>query len=719
MKKIILFTFIIFNLKCFAQKDSLSKSNSENIEWGSYYYENNEFKKAINAYESVNMKLPSIATRNLSQAYFKLGNKPLALKNIKKIIDSPKVDVEDYYFISQLLDLDPELADQYIEKASRLPISHFELEETKSSSDPLLNYKFHNVSINTPETEFGGYLVPLFDEQGHITEQTMVFYLAKQIDDWTKKIKNKVISENEIFNIFRGRLDMSSLDILDGQVIKTKINSIFQEGPISVHPGLIELYLSKSSGVIDKNNKVQVDLYRADYDEELKGFPMPLDINMKGYSTMHPSLNIEEQRLYFSSDRPGGYGGMDLYYIPLSKVNDSLEIVNLGPDINTEFNEVFPYTSQKGVLFYSNDSKDDENGLDVFMAVNKFVNRWSVSKLQSPFNSDGDDFSFGILKNNIGILSSNRSGGVGSDDLYTFEYKSELLTVKDNYDFKPLDTLIVSNNGVLANDEKKMFSLDPISQLFNKKVTLSDSTKRGYLLLNNNGSFLYKSLLNESVKDSFSYLLSDSFGNSQKEWAIISPIIDQRTEYIFRPIFYDLDKFNIINKFKDRLDEIVKVMNIDSEIKVNVISSTDCRGSKSHNTKLSISRTETVLKYIKDRITDPNRIAGIGIGEIQKDENKTLSYKVIVGSFKNISNIQRLKDEFLKSGIKTKIKETSKKLFRLVISDFETLNEANQYVLKLNKQNIKSWILKDCDCCKIEEQEHALNRKSIFEVTLN
>ena len=719
MKKIILFTFIIFNLKCFAQKDSLGKSNSKNIEWGSYYYENNEFKKAINAYESVNMKLPSIATRNLSQAYFKLGNKPLALKNIKKIIDSPKVDVEDYYFISQLLDLDPELADQYIEKASRLPISHFELEETKSSSDPLLNYKFHNVSINTPGTEFGGYLVPLFDEQGHITDQTMVFYLAKQIDTWTKKIKNKVISENEIFNIFRGRLDMSSLDILDGQVIKTKINSIFQEGPISVHPGLIELYLSKSSRVIDKNNKVQVDLYRADYDEELKGFPMPLDINMKGYSTMHPSLNIEEQRLYFSSDRPGGYGGMDLYYIPLSKVNDSLEIVNLGPDINTEFNEVFPYTSQKGVLFYSNDSKDDENGLDVFMAVNKFVNRWSVSKLQSPFNSDGDDFSFGILKNNIGILSSNRSGGVGSDDLYTFEYKSELLTVKDNYDYEPSDTLIVSNNGVLANDEKKMFSLDPISQLFNKKVILSDSTKRGYLLLNNNGSFLYKSLLNESVKDSFSYLLSDSFGNSQKEWAIISPIIDQRTEYIFRPIFYDLDKFSIINKYKDRLDEIVKVMNMDSEIKVNVISSTDCRGSKSHNTKLSISRTETVLKYIKDRIADPNRITGIGIGEIQKDENKTLSYKVIVGSFKNISNIQRLKDEFFKSGIKTKIKETSKKLFRLVISDFETLNEANQYVLKLNKQNIKSWILKDCDCCKIEEQEHALNRKSIFEVTLN
>jgi len=716
MKKLILFTFIIFSLKCFAQKDSLSKSNSKNIELGSYYYVNNEFKKAINAYESVNQSLPSIATKNLSKAYFKSGNKSLALKNIKKIIDGPKVEVEDYYFISQLLDLNPELADEYIEKASRLPISHSELDQTKSSSDSLLNYKFHNVSINTPGTEFGGYLVPLFDEQGHITDQTMVFYLAKQIDNWTKKIKKKIISDNEVYNIFRGRLDMSSLDILEGKVIKTKINSIFQEGPISVHPELIELYLSRSSGVIDENNKVQVDLYRADYDEELKGFPIPLDINMKGYSTMHPSLNIEEQRLYFSSDRPGGYGGMDLYYIPLSKVNNSLEIVNLGPDINTEFNEVFPYTSQKGVLFYSNDSEDD---LDIFMAVNKFVNRWSVSKLQSPFNSDGDDFSFGILKNNIGILSSNRSGGVGSDDLYTFEYKSELLTVKDNYDFEPSDTLIVSNDGVLVNDEKKMFSLDPISQLFNKKVILSDSTKSGYLLLNNNGSFLYKSFSNESVKDSFSYHLSDSFGDSQKEWAILSPIKDERTEYIFRPIFYNLNKFDIINKYKDRLDEIVNAMNKNSKIKVNVISSTDCRGSQSYNRKLSMSRTESILKYIKQKISDPNRINGIGIGEIQKDENKTLSYQVIVGSFKNINNIKRLKVEFLKNGIKTEIKDTSKKLFRLLIADFKTLNEANQYVIKLNKQNIKAWILKDCDCCKLDEHQHALNRKSIFEVTLN
>ena len=719
MKKFILFTFIIFNLKCFAQNNSFSKSDLQKIEWGSYYYVNNDFEKAIRAYESVDKKLSAAATKNLSRAYLKLGNKPLALSNIRKIIDGPKADVEDYHFISQLLDINPKLANEYIEKASRLPLSHSELDQTKSTSDPLLDYKLHNVSINTPGTEFGGYLVPLFDDQGHITDQTMVFYLGKQIDDWTKKIKNKVISQNEIYNLFRGKLDMSSLDILKGEVIETQINSIFQEGPISVHPGLIELYLSRSSGVIDANNKVQVDLYRADYDEELKGFPMPLEINMKGYSTMHPSINIEEQRLYFSSDRPGGFGGMDLYYIPLSQLNNSLKVVNLGPDINTEFNEVFPYTSQKGILFYSNDSKDDENGLDIFMAVNKFENRWSVSKLQSPFNSDGDDFSFGILKNNIGILSSNRSGGVGSDDLYTFEYKPELLTVKDNYDFNPSDTLVISTSGVLTNDENKMLSLDPISQLFKKEVILNDSTKRGYLLLNKNGSFLYKSYLNESVKDSFSYRLSNSFGDSQKEWTIISPIIDEITKYTFRPIFYNLNKYNISYKYKDRLDEIVKAMNKDSKIKVNVISSTDCRGSQSYNTKLSRSRTESILKYVRESISDPNRINGIGIGELQKDVNKTLSYKVIVGSFKNINNVNLLKAKFHKSGIITEITETTDKLYRLVIGDFKTLKEAKQRVLKLNEKNIEAWVLKECECCDLKEEDHALNRKSVFEVTIN
>ena len=716
MKKFILFTFIIFNLKCFAQNNSFSKSDLQKIEWGSYYYVNNDFEKSIRAYESVDKKLSAAATKNLSRAYLKLGNKPLALSNIRKIIDGPKADVEDYHFISQLLDINPKLANEYIEKASRLPISHSELDQTKSTSDPLLDYKLHNVSINTPGTEFGGYLVPLFDDQGHITDQTMVFYLGKQIDDWTKKIKNKVISQNEIYNLFRGKLDMSSLDILKGEVIETQINSIFQEGPISVHPGLIELYLSRSSGVIDANNKVQVDLYRADYDEELKGFPMPLDINMKGYSTMHPSINIEEQRLYFSSDRPGGFGGMDLYYIPLSQLNNSLKVVNLGPDINTEFNEVFPYTSQKGILFYSNDSKDDENGLDIFMAVNKFENRWSVSKLQSPFNSDGDDFSFGILKNNIGILSSNRSGGVGSDDLYTFEYKPELLTVKDNYDFNPSDTLVISTSGVLTNDENKMLSLDPISQLFKKEVILNDSTKRGYLLLNKNGSFLYKSYLNESVIDSFSYRLSNSFGDSQKEWTIISPIIDEITKYTFRPIFYNLNKYNISDKYKDRLDEIVKAMNKDSKIKVNVISSTDCRGSQSYNTKLSRSRTESILKYVRESISDPNRINGIGIGELQKDLNKTLSYKVIVGSFKNINNVNLLKAKFHKSRI---ITETTYKLYRLVIGDFKTFKEAKQRVLKLNEKNIEAWVLKECECCDLKEEDHALNRKSVFEVTIN
>ena len=720
MKKLILFTFVVFSIKCFAQEeDSLSMTEKQKLKWGEYYYVNNDFNKSINIYESFDKDLPSDAIKILSRAYFESGKNSLAFNRIKKIIDTPKADIEDYYFISQLLDIDPNLSKEYIKKANLLPLDDEILKERDTVSIPIVNYKFNNVSVNSTGTEFGGYLVPSYDPQGHLINETKVFYLAKQIDKWTKKLKNRINTDNEVFNLFHGELDMETLDILNGKPLDTQINSIFQEGPIAVDSKLKELYISRSSAKKDNNNKIQVDLYRAKYDTELNGFPMPLEINIDGYSTMHPSINIEEQRLYFSSDRPGGFGGMDLYYTQLSQLNHYPEVINLGPDVNTKYNEVFPYSSQKGVLFYSNDSEKETKGLDIFMAVNKFMNRWNVSKLQNPFNSKEDDFSFGILKNNIGILSSNRSGGRGSDDLYTFEYKPELFSENDHYSYYPSDTLVISTKGVFENDENKMLSVDPLSQLFLKEVVLIDSTKRGYLLLNKNGSFLYKSNLNESIKDSFSYRLSNSFGKSEKTWAIISPIITEKIKDVFRPIFYELDKFNIINTYEERLEEIVKAMNRDSKIKVNVISSTDCRGDDQYNMRLSLKRTQTILNYVRDRISGPERIYGTGIGEFSENGNKLSDFSVIVGRFKNRSNAEKSKKNLLKREIIVNIEETEDKFYKLVINGFQTLEDAKQKLLSLNELKIKSWILSQCDCCSLSEEEHALNRKSIFKLVNN
>tara|TARA_B100000780_G_scaffold174185_1_gene121968 strand:- start:6986 stop:9148 length:2163 start_codon:yes stop_codon:yes gene_type:complete len=720
MKRIVLlFIVLIISIRCFAQVDTLNKTDMQKLKWGEYYFVNNYYDKSINIYESFDKELPSNAIKILSRAYFKSGKNTLALDKIKKIIDTPKADVEDYYFISQLLDIDPDLSKEYIEKANLLPLNKNKSKVLDTASIPVLNYKFNNVSINSPGTEFGGYLLPVYDLQGHILDETKVFYLSKQIDKRTKKLKNRINSDDEIYDLYQGELNITELDILNGKPLKSEINSIFQEGPIAIDSELKELYISRSSTKKDSNNKIQVDLYRARYDTQLNGFPIPLEINIDGYSTMHPSINLKEQRLYFSSDRPGGFGGMDLYYIPLSQLNHYPEVVNLGPDVNTEHNEVFPYSSQKGILFYSNDSEKETKGLDVFMAVNKFMNRWNVSKLQKPFNSKEDDFSFGILKNNIGILSSNRSGGRGGDDLYTFEYKPELLSENDQYSYYPSDTLVIGSKGVFENDNNKMLSVDPLSQLFLKEVVLIDSTKRGYLLLNKNGSFLYKNNLNESIKDSFSYRLSNSFGKSRKTWAIISPITTKKNQDVFRPIFYELDKFNIIKTYEKRLKEIVKAMNRNSKIKVKVISSTDCRGDDQYNMRLSINRTQTILNYVRERISDPERIYGIGIGEFFENENKLSDFSVIVGSFKNRINAEKEKNNLLKREIIVNIEMTKDNFYRLAINGIKTIDDAKRQLLGLNKLKIESWIFQNCYCCNLSEEEHAQNRKSIFELKTN
>jgi hypothetical protein len=104
---------------------------------------------------------------------------------------------------------------------------------------------------------------------------------------------------------------------------------------------------------LDQNNRVQLDLFKLSIDQIEKAIPIPLSINMKGFSSMHPTVSSSGNKLYFSSDRPGGYGGMDLYYVKIINGEISNEIVNLGADINSSADESFPFIFDDKTLFYS------------------------------------------------------------------------------------------------------------------------------------------------------------------------------------------------------------------------------------------------------------------------------------------------------------------------------------------------------------------------------
>jgi hypothetical protein len=156
-----------------------------------------------------------------------------------------------------------------------------------------------------------------------------------------------------------------------------------------------------------------------------QGWSYPVDFpynNRARYSVGHPCITKDGKYLIFSSDMPGTLGGMDLFYCELSSEGKWLSPVNLGPIINTPRNENFPTLDSEGTLYFSSNGHPGLGGLDVFRAKGSFLNWTSVENLRTPINSSSDDFAMSFFpgSKNEGLFSSNRPGGYGGDDIYSF-----------------------------------------------------------------------------------------------------------------------------------------------------------------------------------------------------------------------------------------------------------------------------------------------------------
>ena len=138
---------------------------------------------------------------------------------------------------------------------------------------------------------------------------------------------------------------------------------------------------------------------------------------------------------------------MDIYYVDLVGEKIS-EPRNLGPDINSQYNESFPFIYNDSTLFFSSDKADNGGNFNIYLATKVISNRWETESLNENINSKSDDFSFGINKLKIGFFSSDRQG-IGEDDMYAFKFNPRLAEVEDFYEYKFLDTLIVAENSVI------------------------------------------------------------------------------------------------------------------------------------------------------------------------------------------------------------------------------------------------------------------------------
>ena len=699
MKNIFIF---LFTLICFFGKSqtsstiSKSNKNENSLKWGDYYSINGEEEKAIKYYSINESNLSSEQRRAFSISLQNRGYLARAAEVLEPLLETKEVSIIDYYNYASLIPENKKLSDEYIEKASKLTFdSNFKTDQKSVET----SYKLKNLSINSEKSEFGAVLLNL--------DNPTLYYLGNQ-----KQRVKRLTAPNQVYNIYKGILNLDSLNLEMVTELDLRFNSKYQDGPLSFDYQRESLFLTRSSNKLDKNNKIQLDLFQLPFEEIEKKIPSPLSINVDGYSTLHPSISPNGKRLYFASDRPGGFGGMDLYFVPLEKGIISGEVINLGPDINTSKDEVFPFLYENDILFYS--SRMTEKGLSIMLAINRIENRWESKLLQKPFNSDGDNFSFSIVKKyKIGFLSSNRIGGKGDDDIYAFDFITNLKGEKDNYNFRRKDTLVVGFNSVLKNDLSLMLTEDPLIEIVPLEVKLIDETLKGDLNFNTNGSFWYVPDQDEKGKDSFTYQIIGADNNSEN---IIVELIPEKIDFngVFRPIYYKYDKYNLETDYKPRLDSLVIKLNEYPDLNVEIASFADCRGSSEYNLKLTEERNQTILNYLRPKITNPERVNAIAYGESKVENNPGYEYAIVISSFKNknkaIAYLEKLTD--LKN---EKIIEELDSNYRVLAGVYQNYKQAKNAMINLNDKGYKGKIYVS-KCRSSSESFHESNRKTTFKV---
>ncbi|MDP2238373.1 MAG: OmpA family protein [Bacteroidales bacterium] len=361
----------------------------------------------------------------------------------------------------------------------------------------------------------------------------------------------------------------------------------------------------------------RLKVYQAEMNSSEKQKFVPFFLNSDTYSVAHPVLTSDLSKIIFSSDMPGGNGGMDLYYCNWENGKWSSPI-NFGPNINTFGNEVFPYLANDSLLFFSSDGLPGYGGLDIFRTSFTKEGKTSIPEnLYKPFNSSYDDF--GLIFNSdlvSGFFSSSRPGGLGSDDIYAFRgFKEQLIAAKEPKLNIPQLSGFVKDKQTLKPIENAMVFL--LNTKTNKvKVLKTDSTGNFKTPIDKDVVYLAKGTKKNFIQDcvQFRFTENDTAMNLSLPRALLLDKLEVDRIFRIDNIYYDFDKWEIRPDAAVELNKLVQIMN-ENPITIELSSHTDSRGTNLYNFRLSQNRAESAVYYIINQGISANRLFARGYGE--------------------------------------------------------------------------------------------------------
>lgn len=469
-----------------------------------------------------------------------------------------------------------------------------------------------NLELNTAFSDYGSYV---HDGMLYFTSARDTGSFTKRVHTWTGAAFTSLYGYN---------LDAEK-DKQQVRRIKGSIKGRFNESSAVVTSDGQTMYFTAnnaSGGVrkYDAGKNTRLKLYRAELKNGKWEHVTELPFNGDDFSTAHPALTKDGHTLYFSSDRPGGYGASDLWKVSINGGGYGTP-QNLGPGINTEGRETFPYINSNDELYFSSDGRVGLGGLDVYgVKIKEDGGFFEVQNVGSPVNSNADDFAYYIdYKTKEGFFSSNRTGGKGNDDIYSFV---ETRALKLGCAQELLITVVDAKTRNIIPDA----SLTLYDNLYKELGTSDKYANSGYRF---NTEYTCGETYRVKVsKDGYitkeeTVTLDAESGVSERTIVLEHKKVEvKKNDDLFKvlklkPIYFDYDKDNIRPDAAIELAKVVEVLKDYPRMKIDVRSHTDSRGSDSYNMKLSERRARSTGQWIIAQGIDASRVTYKGYGETQ------------------------------------------------------------------------------------------------------
>jgi len=592
-------TYIILS---FVLASSLLSAQNKDTQVADKLFKKFEFLSAAESYLKLaaTQNADGYVYRQLADCYYNIYNTKEAAKWYAKAI-TQKQDPELYYRYAQMLKANG----NYVESNKQMQkFASMQPNDSRTKTfnenpnyipvllDQRKSFDIKVIDINSDKSDFGAVL------QGNSIYFSSARNSSSKIYGWTKE---------PFLDIYKA--DLKEDGSISNIVLLKEPNSKYHDGSVTISPDGKTMYFTsdsfrENSFEKDKSNKLKLGrntIFSAKFVngkwEEITSLPF----NSKDYSSGNPSLSNDGKTLYFSSNRPGSIGGVDIWKVAISENGSYGTPENLGKKINTEGNESFPFISSENVLYFSSDAKQGLGAMDVYK-IDLNTNS-EVKNLGKPVNSEKDDFAFSFNEiKKIGFVASNRNG---NDDIF------QLIPVC-NYEVNTIVTnaitgaILAEANVSILDDKNNLIS----SEKANSKgeVSFSVDCEKSHTIQASKEGF---------ESNLFVVIASNQKGGNIKIDAALKPIsaIIIDTEVILNPIFFEYNQSNVTQQGAFELDKLVQIMKNNEKLIIFVKSHTDSRGSDDFNLLLSEKRAKATIQYIISKGIEAKRISGKGFGE--------------------------------------------------------------------------------------------------------